>query len=71
MKKIEKSTELIEYLTDYLIRGLDELIDARAENNDYAEGEIAAFVECLEVLSLWNGFTRFAPNEIEKRYPVK
>ena len=70
MEKIEKSTDCLNYVADYLIAALNELTHKRS-GTDFTEGEITAYVECLEALSMWKGFTRFRTEEIERIYPVR
>jgi len=49
---------------------LDELT-CIPHRSEFFEGEIIAFVECLEILSDWDGFEKFFKGNVEDKYPVK
>ena len=63
-------TEILNYLIEYLILSLNEL--ASTDNyNDFTDGEFWAYVECLEILSMWSGFTKYRTEDIEKTFCTK
>lgn len=68
-KKITES-EVLDFLVEYLVMSLDELTDT-TKRSEFADGEITAFVECLEILSGWEPFDKFGIGDIEKKYHVK
>lgn len=62
--------EVLNYLSEYLIMALDELTEEKSADG-FIEGEITAYVECLEILNLWDGFERFGITNIEKKYQIR
>lgn len=69
IKKL-KSTKILLKLVNYLLSTLDDLTSI--ENvSDFTEGEIIAFVECLEIISGWERFHTLKIGDIERKYPVK
>ena len=69
-KKIMNNEEVLNYLSEYLIMVLDELTETKPEDG-FIEGEITAFVECLEILNKWSGFDRFGIAYIGKKYQIQ
>lgn len=63
-------TEILNYLTEYLILSLNELVSADG-NSEFNDGEFWAFIECLEILSMWSGFTKYQTEDIEKAFCIK
>ncbi|MDE7379914.1 MAG: hypothetical protein K2N14_02565 [Clostridia bacterium] len=68
--KTMKSEDVLNYISEYLIMALDELTEEKS-NDGFVEGEITAYVECLEILNFWNGFKRFGITDIEKKYQIR
>lgn len=68
--KTMNNEEVLNYLIKYLIMALDELMES-ANPDGFIDGEITAYVECLEILNFWNGFERFGITDIEKKYQIK
>ena len=68
-KKTMNHEEGLNYICEYLIMALDELTEEKS-GDDFIDGEITAYVECLEILNLWNGFKRFGIANIEKKYQI-
>lgn len=62
--------EILNYMAEYLIVALDELTDTKT-GDGFINGEITAFVECLEMINLWKGFARFGITDIEKKYKIE
>ncbi len=61
--------EVLGYLKELLEVYLAELNGA--EKNTFAYGEKTAYVECLEIIQLWEKAQTFGLNyDIEKRYPI-
>ena len=60
---------VLEYLSEYIILNLNEINTVR-NRSDFNEGELSAYVECLEILSEWRGFKKFGINDIEKSFGV-
>ncbi|MDE5765882.1 MAG: hypothetical protein K2I17_01780 [Clostridia bacterium] len=69
-KRIFTEEELLTYLAEYLISSLDEL--TRCPTTDgFINGEIIAYVDCLEILNFWKGFRRYGIVDIEKKYQIE
>lgn len=68
-KKIFTEEEVLKYLTEYLILSLDELTETKTADS-FVEGEITAYVDCLEILNRWKGFERYGITNIEKKYQI-
>lgn len=70
MKKRKlNSNQTLKYLIDYLIMSLDELTCANARPlTGFAEGTVAAFLECLEILGKWKKYGQTDFNALENRY---
>ncbi len=64
------SAKVIRELIEYLTLSLDELTNMPTIS-PFSEGEIIAFVECLELLSKWTSYHKFGVVDIEKRFPIK
>ena len=62
--------QIVKFMTRYIIETLDELTQT-APLNDFIQGEVNAFVECLEILSDWKDYLKYGIDDIEKVYPVK
>lgn len=62
--------EVLSYMSQYLIAALDELTEA-PDCQGFVEGEITAYVDCLEILNFWQGFDRCKIADIEKKYQLK
>ena len=61
--------EVLGYLKELLEVYLAELNGS--EKNQFAYGEKTAYVECLEIIQLWEKAQTFGLNyDIEKRYPI-
>ena len=69
-KKILTEEELLTYLAEYLISSLDELTQCRTADG-FINGEITAYVDCLEILNFWKGFRRYGIADIEKKYQIE
>lgn len=69
-KLILTEEELLTYLTEYLISSLDELTESKS-NDGFVNGEITAYVDCLEILNFWKGFERYGITNIEKKYQIE
>ncbi|MDE6075755.1 MAG: hypothetical protein K2G26_04895 [Clostridia bacterium] len=69
-KKILTEEELLTYLAEYLIWALDELTKCRTAEG-FINGEITAYVDCLEILNFWEGFKRYGIADIEKKYQIE
>ena len=63
MNKLEKN-EILNYLAEYLISVLEELALVK-DNCGFLDGEFWAYIECLEILSMWTGFEKYKINESE------
>ena len=59
--------KILNYLTEYLIMTLNELTSVR-NDSDFNDGEFWAYIECLEVLSMWSGFKKYKMEDIEKQF---
>ena len=68
-KRILTEEELLTYLAEYLISSLDELTQCRTAEG-FINGEITAYVDCLEILYFWEGFKRYGIANVEKKYPI-
>lgn len=68
-KKNLTEEELLTYLAEYLISSLDELTQCRTTDG-FINGEITAYVDCLEILNFWKGFQRYGIRDIEKKYQI-
>lgn len=69
-KRILAEEELLTYLAEYLISSLDELMQCRTPDG-FIDGEITAYVDCLEILNFWKGFERYGIANIEKKYQIE
>lgn len=69
-KKIFTEEQLLKYLADYLISSLDELTETKTADS-FVNGEITAYVDCLEILNYWKGFKRYGITNIEKKYQIE
>lgn len=69
MRRIISKRHLLTYLTEYIIMSLNELNEILTLS-DFAEGELLAYVECLEILSKWKGFKKYGIEDIEKHFNV-
>lgn len=69
-KKIFTEEQLLKYLADYLISSLDELTETKTADS-FVNGEITAYVDCLEILNYWKGFERYGITNIEKKYQIE
>ena len=68
-KKILNNNQLLNSISEYLIAALDELSEEN-DGNEFVNGEITAFVECLEILMLHNGYGKKEILNIEKKYQI-
>ncbi len=70
MKKRKlNSNQILKYLIDYLIMSLDELTYTNTKPlTGFAEGTVAAFLECLEILGKWKKFGPTDFTALESRY---
>ena len=62
--------QIVKFMIEYVIETLDELSQA-SPVTDFTQGEINAFVECLEILSGWKDYPKYGIDDIEKVYHVK
>ncbi|MDE7163279.1 MAG: hypothetical protein K2O44_04290 [Clostridia bacterium] len=69
-KKFLSEEELLTYLAEYLISSLDELTKYRTADG-FINGEITAYVDCLEILDFWKGFERYGIKNVEKKYQIE
>lgn len=63
------SHDVLNNLSLIIIEYLDELTEPRVLS-DFSEGQITAFVECLEIISSWKHFKKFGIANIEEKYPL-
>ncbi len=68
--KKQSSAKVLKNLISYLLISLEELTSS-PENSQFSDGEIIAFVECLEITSKWTGYDKCGIKDIEQRFPVK
>ena len=63
---------VLRYLIDLLETYLNELTeDDRGIHNKFIEGQCTAYVECLEIIQMWDGAEDSGLNwDIEARYPL-
>lgn len=64
-----RSRHVLNLLSSTLIEYLDELTKPRSLS-EFSEGQITAFVECLEIISGWKHFKKFGISNIEEKYPL-
>ena len=64
-----RSRHVLNLLSSTLIEYLDELTEPRSLS-EFSEGQITAFVECLEIISGWKHFKKFGISNIEEKYPL-
>ena len=69
-EKKRSSARVLKELIEYLTLCLDELTNL-PKISQFVEGEIIAFVECLEVASKWTSYHKFGVENIEQRFPIK
>lgn len=58
--------DLIEYLTTCL-----EELTAIEDKSQFTEGEIIAFVECLEIVGGWKDYHKYGVENVEERFPIE
>ncbi len=68
--KKQNSRRVLKGLIDYLILSLNELKDVQRKTM-FAEGEITAYVECLEYISRWTGYKKYGIEDIERQFPIE
>lgn len=69
-RKKQNSAAVLKNLIEYLIISLEEINEVK-NLSQFSEGEVIAFVECLEITSKWTKYKKFGIKDIEKHYPVK
>lgn len=67
-KKFNKS-KILKYMSEYLIFTLND-VKGEKDLSEFAEGELVAYVECLEILSKWTGFKKYGISDIEKEFSI-
>ena len=67
MQKIHSKRKLLDYMADYLITTLTELKNYESLT-EFNEGCLWAFIECLEIVSMWIGFKKYGIKDIEKEF---
>lgn len=69
IKVMISSDKVLEKLIEHLLLYLEELTKDK-NFSPFTQGEIIAFVECLEIIKDWKKFKRYGLDDIEKRFPV-
>jgi len=70
MKK-KNAVEVLGYLEKRLIVYLEELKECAATDRDrFAYGEKTAYVECLEIIQLWDASSLDSYTSVEERFPL-
>lgn len=64
------SSEVLKELIEYLTICLEELT-AIKDKSQFTEGEIIAFVECLEIAGGWKDYHKYGVENVEERFPIK
>lgn len=69
MRKIYSKRKILNYLSEYLILTLNELKESKTLS-DFNEGGLWAYIECLEIVSMWIGFKKYGITDIEKEFQI-
>lgn len=71
MKKLT-SNQTLRYLIELCTEYLDQLKDVKdSEDEQFLYGEKTAYVECLEIIQLWeHALTSGLDYDVESRYPL-
>lgn len=66
---MKNSEKVLCKVCDCIIQNLEELTEL-ADYSQFVNGQIIAFVECLEILSAWKGFVKYGVKDVEQRFPI-
>lgn len=61
--------QILEKLIDTILLSLDELFAANSPS-EFNEGERYAYIECLEIISLWSEFSKYDITDVETKYLI-
>lgn len=68
-KRKYRGSIVLKRLIEYLMLSLDELTTSH-NISQFTEGQIIAFVECLEFVSNWTSYHKYGIENIEQHFPI-
>ena len=68
-KRKLNGNQILEKLIDTILLCLDELFEVKSPS-EFNEGDRYAYIECLEVISLWSEFSKYNIDDVETKYPI-
>lgn len=69
MKPQKSSVKVLKELIQYIIESLEDLANIH-DSSQFVEGEMNAYVDCLELVSKWTSYHKFGIKNIEQRFPI-